>query len=516
MKNKERLLDLNPQLSPVRFIFSHSALREGWDNPNVFQICTLKQSSSNIRKRQEVGRGLRLCVNNNGERMDMDSLNGDVHSVNLLTIIASESYDEFSKKLQKEIAEDVSDRPCLVNADLFVNRKIEDSYGNEQIIDRNLANTICYHLITNGYVDENQSLTPKYHEDRANGVMEIPEKISNYHDAIIAILDSVYDEASTRSAMVKNARINNIEQTKNKKKEEMAEFKELWSRINSKSVYCVKFDTNELIRETISSLNSKLHVTPSFFLVESGTMEQITSKNALISGENFKKENIKDDDKFDVTPNINVTYDLIAKLVDETGLTRKTIIDILKGLKKSVFEQFKKAPEQFIIEASKLIKNKIASTVIEHIIYNKIDDRYDVKEIFITPNLKGIFDKNAIRTKKHLYNYVVYDSATEREFAEHLEMSQDVAVYVKLPKTFYIPTPVGKYTPDWAIAFYKDHVKHIYFIAETKGTTDEMQLRHDEDAKIECAKEHFKAVSEGDVFFEKVDSYQKLLELIRK
>lgn len=514
MKNKERLLDLNPQLSPVRFIFSHSALREGWDNPNVFQICTLKQSSSDIRKRQEVGRGLRLCVNNNGERMDMDSLNGDVHDVNLLTIIASESYDEFSKKLQKEIAEDVSDRPSLINSDLFINKTIKDVSGNEIVIDKELANSIYHNLILNGYVDEKQVLTPKYHEDKANGEVKFSETISNYRNAIIAILDSVYDETSTKS-MVENARRNNIEQTKNKKKEEMAEFKELWSRINSKSIYCVKFDTNELIRETISSLNSKLRVSSSFFLVESGTMGQITSKEALLSGENFKKENIKDDDKFDVTPNNNVKYDLITKLANETRLTRKTIIDILKGLRKSVFEQFKKAPEQFIIEASKLIKNKIASTVIEHIIYNKINDRYDVKEIFITPNLKGILDKNAIRTKKHLYNYVVYDSATEREFAEHLEVSQDVAVYVKLPKTFYIPTPVGKYTPDWAIAFYKDNVKHIYFIAETKGTMDDMQLRYDEDAKIECAKEHFKVVSDGDVSFDKVDSYQKLLELIK-
>ena len=277
MKNKELLLDRNPKRSPVRFIFSHSALREGWDNPNVFQICTLKQSSSEVRKRQEVGRGLRLCVNQDGERMDATALGSEVHNVNILTIIASESYDNFAKGLQSEIAESMADRPKKVTPDLFKGKVIKDIDGNEQIIDEDIAIIIYESLIGNGYVKKGQ-LTDKYYKDKANGEVEMAEEVLDSTESIINIIDSIYDP---RTIQPENARSNNVELRVDEDKLAMPEFKALWSRINSKSVYVVDFDTEELVQNAIAALDSKLRVPKIYFKVESGVMEQIKSKDDL-------------------------------------------------------------------------------------------------------------------------------------------------------------------------------------------------------------------------------------------
>lgn len=511
MKNKELLLDRDPKKSPVRFIFSHSALREGWDNPNVFQICTLKQSSSDVRKRQEVGRGLRLCVNQDGERMDTNALGNDVHNVNVLTVIASESYNSFTKGLQTEIADAVADRPRAVTVDLFVGKVIKDDKGNEQVIDQDTASAIHYDMIVNGYIDRKGILTDKYYEDKANGEIKVAEEVADSAAAVIEIVNSIYD---ARSLQPENARSNNVELQVDEDKLAMPEFKALWSKINSKSVYVVDFDTDELIRKAIASLDANLLVSKIYFRVESGAMNNIKSKEELVSGASFVKEKTSSYG-VTITANSNVKYDLIGKLVDETGLTRKAVIAILQGIKPFVFNQFKNNPEEFIIKAAALINDEKATAIIEHITYDVLDEHYGM-DVFTDPTIKGKLGVNAMKAKKHLYDHIVYDSLNERDFATDLDTNTDVAVYVKLPDGFYISTPVGHYNPDWAIAFYEGKVKHIYFVAETKGSMNSMQLRLIEESKIHCAREHFKAISDGNVVYDVVDSYKSLLEKVMK
>ena len=511
MKNKELLLDRDPKKSPVRFIFSHSALREGWDNPNVFQICTLKQSSSDVRKRQEVGRGLRLCVNQDGERMDTNALGNDVHNVNVLTVIASESYDSFAKGLQTELAEAVADRPRAVTADLFLGKVIKDVHGNEQVIDSDTAHAIHFDMIINGYIDKKGVLTDKYYQDKANGEIKVAEEVADSAASVIEIIDSIYD---AKSMQPENARSNNVELQVDEDKLAMPEFKALWSKINAKSVYVVDFDTDELVRKSIASLDSKLRVSKIYFKVETGAMDSIKSKDSLASGASFVKEESASYG-VTVTASSNVKYDLVGKLVDETGLTRKAIIDILQGIQPYVFNQFKDNPEEFILKAASLINDQKATAIIEHITYDVLDEHYDT-DVFTEPTIKGKLGVNAMKANKHLYDHIVYDSSNERDFAADLDTNVDVAVYVKLPDGFYISTPVGHYNPDWAIAFYEGKVKHIYFVAETKGSMSSMQLRLIEESKIHCAREHFKALSNGNVVYDVVDSYKSLLEKVMR
>lgn len=512
MKNKELLLDRNPQKSPVRFIFSHSALREGWDNPNVFQICTLKQSSSDIRKRQEVGRGMRLCVNEDGERMDENALGADVHNINVLTVIASESYDKFAKGLQSELAEAVGDRPRQITEILFKNARVHDKDGNEKTIDSSMARRLIYRMIKMDYIDENDMLTDKYYEDKANGEVSFGTEMDQYKTELMVIIDSIYNETKMKP---ENARSNNVELKVNPDKLAMPEFKALWSKINARTAYVVDFDTDELVHKAVAALDSQLRVPKIFFKVETGFMKKIKSKDELLAGASFKKQKSGIYDEHKVAANTSVKYDLVGKLVEETGLTRKAVIQILTGIQPSVFNQFKDNPEEFIIQAGKLINNEKATAIVQHITYNVLDDRYDT-DIFTDATIKGKLDVNAMKADKHLFDHIIYDSMNERKFAQELDVASDVAVYVKLPDGFYISTPVGRYNPDWAIAFKNGTVKHIYFVAETKGSMNTMELRGIEDAKIHCAREHFKAISGENVIYDVVDSYQALLEKVMK
>lgn len=513
MKNKELLLERDPKRSPVRFIFSHSALREGWDNPNVFQICTLKQSGSDVRKRQEVGRGLRLCVNQDGERQDANVLGNEVHNINILTVIASESYDSFAKGLQSEIAEAVADRPRAVTAELFVGKVVKDSGGCEQVIDKDTADAIMYDLTINRYIDKKGALTDQYYEDKANGTLQVAEEVADCAASVMEIIDSIYD---LKAMQPENARSNNVELQVDEEKLAMPEFKALWSKINAKSVYIVNFDTDELVQKAIHSLDAKLRVAKIFFKVESGAMEEIKSKEELEAGAAFVKEaSASYGTKTRISVNSSVKYDLVGKLVEETKLTRKDVIAILRGIQKPVFDQFKDNPEEFIIKAAALINDEKATAIIQHITYDVLDERYGT-EVFTDPTIKGKLGVNAMKAKKHLYDHVVFDSTNERDFATELDTNTDVAVYVKLPDGFYISTPVGHYNPDWAIAFYEGKVKHIYFVAETKGSMSSMQLRLIEESKIHCAREHFKAISSDSVVYDVVDSYQSLLNKVMR
>lgn len=505
MKNKERLLDLK---EPVRFIFSHSALKEGWDNPNVFQICTLKQSSKEDRKRQEIGRGLRLCVNREGERMDITKLGETVHDINVLTVIANESYADFTSKLQSEIAQAVSDRPHEVNEELFENKVIKDNNGVELIIDKRLATKIHNILIRNYYVDDNNALTDKYYEDKKDGKLNLPDELKDYETAVIGILDRIYDPNALKPDDANKSKYNmKLDEDKFNKKE----FKELWERINTKSAYVVNFDTDELIKKSVSAINAKLDVTRLSAVIELGSMNSIDSKQALNTANAFEKaltsrEEINASD-------CSLKYDLTGRIAEETRLTRKSTVKILKSINDDKFNMFKINPEDFIIKVSDIINEEKATVIIEHIAYNKLDKKYS-SDIFTEPELKEITNKNVISAKKNLYNYLIYDSETEKNMAEQLDNNEEVSVYVKLPKGFYINTPVGHYNPDWAIAFHEGKVKHIYFVAETKGSMQTMQLKAIEKAKINCAKEHFKTISSNSVKYDVVDSYQALLDKV--
>jgi len=503
MKNKERLLDRG---EPVRFIFSHSALREGWDNPNVFQICTLKQSGSDVRKRQEVGRGLRLSVNQGGERMDENILGREeVHNINVLTVIASESYDAFAKGLQSEIAEAVADRPRKVSEELFRNE-----FGDE------VANTVYESLIRNGYVAGGK-LTEKYYVDKKNDSIVVPNEVSDCAAYIIAVLDSIYDPDASKP---EDARKNTIAAALDKDKLNSKAFQELWSRINTKSYYIVKFDEAELVNKAVYALNARLRVPKIYFTVETGVqVKNIESKEQLETGAAFvRKDTSREETErlaMTVNANASVRYDLIGRIVSETELTRKTVAKILTGIEKYVFDQFCDNPEEFIIRAANIINEQKAMSIIEHITYNKLTAVFGM-EIFTESDLrKGRLGVNAMSAGRHLYDHIIYDSTIERDFAARLEEHKDeIEVYVKLPRGFYINTPVGKYNPDWAIAFREGAVKNIYFVAETKGDISALELREVEKLKIRCAREHFRAISSDNVVYGVVDSYDKLWELV--
>ena len=515
MKDKEALLSLDPKVkgSDVRFIFSHSALKEGWDNPNVFQICTLKNSDNETKKRQEVGRGMRLCVNQNGERQDEDLLGSAVFDTNILTIIASESYEDFSRGLQDELASAISSRPAVVSATLFEGRTIVFASGEKKTLSSTQAAAVNEELVANGYVRKGK-LTPKYFEDKQQGTLDF----GDYNDAkesIVSVLDKVFNPDQLAPD---NAR-KNREAKFIKKKCDGSEFQKLWKRINTRTFYTVDFETSELIENSVSAIDKYLNVTEIRIVVGTGSLESISSKEALAEGTAMKAGKVRTIHVNEAVGG-NVKYDLVGRIVENTGLTRRAIVDILTKIKPTTFAQFKLNPEEFIIKVSKLINEVKAFAVVKHIEYHKLDDTFD-ESIFTENTIRGKLGENAIESLKSLYDLVVVDSVgTEKPFAEKLEREDNVVVYTKLPRGFYINTPMGHYNPDWAIAFKEGSVKHIYFVAETKGASKyelkTADLRDVEESKIECARRHFASISGSDVRFEIITSYDKLYDMVTK
>ncbi|MDR0693191.1 MAG: DEAD/DEAH box helicase family protein [Puniceicoccales bacterium] len=514
MKNKERLLD---KAEPVRFIFSHSALREGWDNPNVFQICTLKRNNSDIAKRQEIGRGLRLCVNQKGERMDGTSFGDGVHDVNILTVIASESYESFVVGLQGAIAGDIAHRPKEISEDLFEGKSVRNGDGKGGKISYDCAAVIYESMIRNRYVEKGK-LTEKYYSDVQNGKFTVEANV--LADDIIGIIGTIYDSDAMKP---ENARERNVELKLDKEKLSKKEFQDLWNRINIKSSYSVDFDTDDLIAKSVETLNSegRLCISKPKVIIIAGEMGEIKSKQCLESNRAFSKQK-----QFPVRlatkPMCDIKYDIVGKFVENTGLTRRTVAEILRQLKQNTFEMFKTNPEEFILRASNLINEQKATAVVEHIKYNKLDSTYNV-EIFTNPTPWGN-KRDTVATKKNICSHVHTDSENERKFVENLDSSENVSIYAKLPSGFFISTPMGKYTPDWAIVFdfKREGIKHIYFVAETKGTMALPQLRVVEKSKIECAKKHFAAITCGTVkscdtvTYDIVESYEALLDKVMR
>ena len=507
MKDKERLLSMD---EPVRFIFSHSALREGWDNPNVFQICTLKkQSDSDIRSRQEIGRGLRLCVNQQGERMDESVLGGEVQELNKLTIITDFSFGEYVKALQAGLSEVLADRPRKVEPQLFLGKDLQNANGESVRVTKELADAIYEDLIQNGYVRRGE-LTEKYYADKQNGTVQVAAEVQDCAASVVCVLSSIFD---SRSMLPEDANGGNVEAHLDPEKLKKKEFLALWNRINHKSVYTVSFDTQELIQNSIRELNEKLDVAQVVIRKEYGEQADcLTSKEQLENGEGFRKTKT-DQQTPETAPLGSVRYDLIGKLVEETGLTRASIAAILQGMSPLKFAMFRNNPEGFILKVGRIINNQKATMIVEHITYNRLEAAYD-SDIFAAGKLRGKLNVSAMRAEKSLYDHVIYDSENERKFAGELDISEKVAVYVKLPSSFFISTPVGHYNPDWAIAFTEGSVRHIFFVAETKGNTDSLELRGVENAKIECARRHFAAISNEEVVYEVVDSFEKLMQKV--
>lgn len=507
LKDKAQLLSFD---EPVRFIFSHSALREGWDNPNVFVMCMLKHSDNTISRRQEVGRGLRLCVNQNGDRIDDPAV---VHDINVLTVIASESYNEFVRNLQKEISDSLSARPRKADEKYFTGKVIQTESGNMEVTAA-FAKQIYKYLLKNDYTDEADHITEVYHIAKKEGtIAALPPELAAHADQIFKLIDSVFSESQLPDVGDdRKSKVNPLNEDNFSKKE----FQDLWKRINRRAVYRVSFDSAELVRNSIKTLNSDLRVTPLQYSIQTGIQGDQITDTQLREGESFVSENVKTG-SLSASVHSSVKYDLLGKIAENVQLTRKTVAEILTGLEPLVFSQFKKNPEHFIAETSRLIHEQKATLIIEHLAYDQIAGEHDVS-IFTADKSKKDFTKASKRLKKHIYDFAITDSKVERDFVEELDSSHEVIVYAKLPKKFLIPTPVGDYNPDWAISFVDGMVKHVYFVAETKGSMSSLELRGIEDAKIRCARRYFEAINQriahDKVKYDVIDSYSKLMEIV--
>ena len=496
LKNKERLLSFE---EPTRFIFSHSALREGWDNPNVFQICTLRHSNSTTAKRQEVGRGLRICVDRNGTRMDADLLGEDVHEVNKLTVIANESYADFTTALQKETRDVLRERAAKATVSYFTGKQIKIG-ENIITISENEASRIIVYLEDNNYIDEQSNITSTYREAVANGnVAALPAKLQDISEGVFKLINSIFDPKALDDMVVEEK--TTTPENKLNKNFDKDEFQALWKEINHQYVYTVSYDSNELIEKAILHINAELDVKQLRYVMIEGTQDEKDVTNFGNTVSSWEKLS-------DVCTS-TVKYDLVGDIAKGANLTRRTVVKILQGINEGKLYKFKNNPEEFIRKVISIIKEQKSTMIVEHIHYNITEQKHE-SDIF-TVKSKMDFDR-AYEAKKHVTDYVFSDSKGERQFAHDLDEASEVVVYAKLPRTFQIPTPVGNYAPDWAIAMKKDEVKHIFFIAETKGSMSSMELSAIEKAKISCAEKLFNSISTSKVKYHKVTTYQDLID----
>ena len=513
LKNKERLLSFE---EPTRFIFSHSALREGWDNPNVFQICTLKHGGdSTTQKRQEVGRGLRLCVNQAGERMDAETVGADVHVLNTLTVIASEGYADFVAALQDETRAVLYDRPRKASIEYFEGKNVIMADGSTAKINASDARKIYQYLVRNNYVDEDDGITQDYRDDvAADRLKPLPEGLQPIGESIHKLVQAIFDDKVLKEMFADGNKTPAPENPLNDRFYKK-EFQNLWTAINHKYAYTVDFDSDELIRKAVAVINSELFVSQLQYTVS------VAGQKASISGDEMRTGNSFEAAKTHTetlkhAETSQVKYDLVGKIAEGTVLTRRSAAAILKGINPAKFYMFRNNPEEFISKVIRLIKEQKATMIVEHITYDQIEGSYD-SSIFTAEKHGKTFDQ-AFHADKAIQDYVFTDGtaedSVERRFVKSLDGSQDVFIYAKLPRGFSIPTPVGHYSPDWAIVFHEGTVRHIYFVAETKGTMDSLNLRPIEKAKIDCAKKLFTTLSNGMVTYDHVDDFQQLMNKV--
>lgn len=504
LRNKERLLSFD---EPVRFIFSHSALREGWDNPNVFQICTLRHASSATAKRQEVGRGLRICVDQQGNRMDVERLGDAVHDINKLTVIANENYSTFVDDLQKETREALRERPTLATIDYFMGKTFQNEEGQTHTIDEREASRIIVYLEDNEYIDDKGNIQPTYHEAlSSNTLAPMGARLQPIEEQVQRLIQGIFDPAALDGMIEdgnKEAEVVNEGLNDNANREE---FKRLWEEINHRYVYTVHYDSNELIQKAIAAINSQLNVSEMKYVVTTGEQETESTE--------FNEVGItRRTEKLTAVSTSNVAYDLVGEISKGATLTRRTVVSILKGIQETKLLLFKNNPEEFIRKVTKIIKDEKATMIVDHISYNITEQKYEADIFTATKNRQSV--NKSFAARKHILDYVFFDSTIEKDFAKDLDEHDEVCVYAKLPRTFKIPTPVGDYAPDWAIAFYDNMgVKHIYFVAETKGSMETMQLKGAELSKRNCAEKLFNNLKATKVRYKLVNSYDKLMEVM--
>ena len=517
MKDKERLLSLDPTYSPVRFIFSHSALREGWDNPNIFQICSLRQANSISQKRPEVGRGLSLCVDNKGVRQDSDTLNGQIHQLNRLTVIASDGYADFVKDLQKNISEDLYGRPKVADIDYFEGKTFVVEEGSKPSINRLEAKKIWKYLAKNDYIDNNDHVTDSYRQDSSsNTLAPLPTELEAIGKWVHKLVEGIWNPSALNDLIDNGSTPQTPENTLNENFSKK-EFQELWNRINHKYAYTVDFDSDELIEKEVNTINAELNVSKMSYQVTRGEQrDELKHDDMNLGGRGMMvQEKMQHDDlASDIVS--SVKYDLLGKIGANTKLTRRTVATILSKILPSKFDMYKANPEEFIQRVSRIIMEQKATIIVDHISYNEIVGSYD--SAIFTEEKHTTLDKVYLG-KKSIVDYVFTDGtekqSVERKFVEDLDTSTDVAVYAKLPKGFHIPIPVGNYSPDWAIAFKEGTVKHVYFVAETKGSMSSIDIRDIKKGKIACADKLFAQLSGSGIYFHKVTNYDNLMEWVK-
>ena len=524
LKRKDLLLDFD---MPIRFIFSHSALREGWDNPNVFQICTLKHSDNNISRRQEVGRGMRLCVNEDGARQDKEVLADAIHDVNTLTVIASESYRDFVDGLQKDITAELSDsRPKIANTDYFEGKTITVC-GQTFEIDSKQANIIHNYLVRNNYIDDEdkptdiyktaveeqsiQNLPATLHQTLPEELFQNANATTEIFDQVQKLIQAVYNP-SVLVGMIDNGQKPQWENGNPLNKNfEKDVFQELWKKINHKYTYSCHFNSEELITNAVQAIKSDLKVVPMRYTLEIGKQKDKIDESQIRSGTAFGNANSESKSLSRAVAS-SVKYDLVGDIAKGCKLTRKTVATILSKLTIKEMEQFGFNPEKFIRDVINIINAQKSTKIVEHIEYHELEDTYD-SSIFTAPHLP---DKTPFEATKCIQDLVFTDSNIEWKFIEDLDGASEVVVYARLPRSFQIPTPVGNYAPDWAIAFDKDKVKHVFFIAETKGvdSLESMELSIIEKNKIKCAEKLFNVVSTRSVKYKQVKNFEELKNYI--
>lgn len=496
LKNKERLLSFD---EPTRFIFSHSALREGWDNPNVFQICTLRHSNSTTAKRQEVGRGLRICVNKEGIRQDKETLGDDVHNINVLTVIANESYTDFTTALQRETREALRERAVMATPEYFSGKKVKDIDGALHEITPQEASRIIVYLEDNDYIDDKGFLTEKYHKDNAaKSLAPMSEKLAPIAESVNTLIQSIFDPKVLDDMVEEAPNTTDGNELNDNFKDDR--FQKIWNEINHKYVYTVHYDSEELIKNVIEKVRTDLTVTKlQYVKVVGDQQDAVTFGNTKSTTRELTE-----------VCTSTVAYDLVGDVARGAKLTRRSVVKILQGMGVKA-ELFKNNPEEFIRNLVKIIREQKATMIVDHITYNRTKSQYD-SNIFV-PERKLNINK-VVEAQKHITPYVAYDSDCERDFAKALESATEVYIYAKLPRKLKIPTPVGDYAPDWAIVFNEGVVRHIFFVAETKGSLDGMELRGVEKAKTECAKKLFNRLSSSTVKYGVVDKFENLYNII--
>ena len=480
MRDKEKLLSFD---SKLKFIFSHSALKEGWDNPNVFQICTLNETKSVMKKRQEIGRGLRIAVNQDGERRYG-------FDINRLTVVANESYEEFARQLQKEIEDETGIKFGIVEKHLFANIVISANGDETRYLGVKRSGNVWDHLQTTGYVDSKGKIQDSLRRALKAGQIDLPEDVREYSDQITTVLRKVAGTLNIRNAA-------NREQVKlNKAVYLSPDFEELWNRIKYRTTFRVKFDCEELIEKCAQEIRVSLVVGRPKFIIRKASLD--------IDRSGVEVERLQESAAVYGKRDYELP-DVITYLQNETNLTRRTLVDIM--VRSGRLQDFRNNPQKYIEQVSAIIKRQMRLLIVDGIKYEKIGDRhYYAQKLFKENELYGYLKENMLESQKSIYDYVVYDSDVEKEFAESFEISEEVKIYAKLPGWFKIGTPLGGYNPDWAVLVEKDGQEQLYFVVESKGSLFSDALRPTEQAKIDCAREHFKALGK-DVGFAVADNY---------